>query len=249
MSEIDIHHLAAAYALDALEERERAEFEAHYESCEICRADVVAFRGTMAQVGEAFSVAPAASVKDRVMADVGATRQLSPSVSVVDPSSRRRRTTWMLAAAAAVILVVVSVVAFAGRDSAEPAYASDLARVMEQPDAQMLHLEGADGTDGTFMVAWSDTLGEAVLIGEDLEPAPDGMAYELWWFPTDDSTTAPPSPNEDGRMAMYVLDPADDGDVHDSLDVPETPAAWAITLEPAQGSAVTTGDVMFVATV
>jgi anti-sigma-K factor RskA len=248
MSEIDIHHLAAAYALDALDERERAEFEAHYESCEICRADVVAFRSTMAQVGEAYSVPPPSSMKDRVMADIAATRQLSPTLSVVDLASRRR-TTWILAAAAALVLIVVSVVALAARGDEQPAYAADLARVMEQPDAQMLHLDGAEGAEGSFMVAWSDTLGEAVLIGEDLPPAPDGMAYELWWFPEEGSTTAPPSPNEDGRMAMYVLDSADDHDVHQSIEVPESPAAWAITLEPAGGSAVTTGDVMFVAAV
>ena len=30
MSDIDIHHLAAAYALDALDSHERAAFEAHY---------------------------------------------------------------------------------------------------------------------------------------------------------------------------------------------------------------------------
>ena len=53
MSDIDIHHLAAAYALDALDARERAAFEAHYPSCEVCRADVLEFRSTLAVVAEA----------------------------------------------------------------------------------------------------------------------------------------------------------------------------------------------------
>ena len=48
MSDIDIHHLSAAYALDALDERERMAFEAHYPSCDVCRADVIDFRDTIA---------------------------------------------------------------------------------------------------------------------------------------------------------------------------------------------------------
>ena len=51
--DIDIHHLSAAYALDALDERERVAFEAHYPSCEVCRGDVQAFRATLAQVAAA----------------------------------------------------------------------------------------------------------------------------------------------------------------------------------------------------
>ena len=40
MTEIDVHHLAAAYALDALDDRERMAFEGHYGSCEVCHTDV-----------------------------------------------------------------------------------------------------------------------------------------------------------------------------------------------------------------
>jgi anti-sigma factor RsiW len=40
VSGIDIHQLAAAYALDALDDRERAEFEAHYPTCPVCRPEV-----------------------------------------------------------------------------------------------------------------------------------------------------------------------------------------------------------------
>ena len=43
---MDIHHLAAAYVLDALDPRERDEFETHYGACDVCRDDVVAFRRT-----------------------------------------------------------------------------------------------------------------------------------------------------------------------------------------------------------
>ena len=55
MSDIDIHHLAAASALDALDSHAAA-FEAHYPSCEVCRADVLEFRSTLAVVAEAEAV-------------------------------------------------------------------------------------------------------------------------------------------------------------------------------------------------
>jgi len=48
-------------------------------------------------------------------------------------------------------------------------------------------------------------------------------------------------------MAMYVLDTAPTGEVHRSLDAPQDPSAWAITLEPKSGSAVATGQIIFVA--
>ena len=117
MSDIDVHHLAAAYALDALDQRERAAFEAHYERCDVCRADVLEFRGTMAEVAGALSTPPPPSLKDRVMADIAVTRQLSPSlVAPVPAPTGRSRGSWaMLAAAAAVIIaLVVGVVAFNG---------------------------------------------------------------------------------------------------------------------------------------
>lgn len=248
MSDVDIHHLAAAYALDAVDEHERTKFEEHYESCDVCRADVVELRRTMARVAEGFATPPPSAVKQRVLAEITATRQVSPAVAAVAELAARRpvrRAWWTLAAAAAVVLVVVSVVAVTNRDGSS--FESELALVMEQPDAKMLHLSAQGDAAGSFKVAWSGSMGEAVLMGDDLPPAPSGKAYELWWFPQPGSTSAPASPNADGRLAMYVLDPAVDGSVHRVVHMPETPAAWAITLEPAKGAAVTTGDVMFIA--
>jgi anti-sigma-K factor RskA len=48
---------------------------------------------------------------------------------------------------------------------------------------------------------------------------------------------------------MYVLDPAADGNVHRSFAAAETPAAWAITVEPAGGAPTATGDIIYIASV
>jgi len=239
MTGIDVHHLAAAYALDALDDRERSAFEAHYGACEVCRTDVLEFRHTLTQVADSLVDPPPMSLKATVMAEVATTRQLSPLVAPVvalDERRRARSLMSMAAAAAAIVMIVVGVVSFRGGDEPDT-FAVDLARVMEQPDAEVLTLENQGGAEGSFKVAWSNSLGEAVLIGEDLPTTPDNKAYELWLITPDSST------------AMYVLDPAEDGNVHHTLKAPAAPTAWAITVEPAAGSATATGDIIFVANV
>ena len=243
MSDIDIHHLAAAYALDALDSHERAAFEAHYPSCEVCRADVLEFRSTLAVVAEAEAVPPPPDLKRRVMEEIAQTRQLSPHLpsSVTDLAERRRRrrrmTVTLLAAAAAAGVFVAGALTVGGDDS--PAYATALVKVLEHSDAQFATLSG-DG-DGQVRVAWSGDAERAVLLADDLPEAPDGMAYELWLI------------DESGPVPMSVLDRAVGGEIRDAIvmddDVDREPTAWGITLEPAAGSATPTGDILFAAEV
>jgi len=239
MTDIDVHHLAAAYALDALDDRERTAFEAHYGSCEVCRTDVLEFRQTLTQVADSLVAPPPVSLKAKVMAEVATTRQLSPLVAPVVALDERRRARSLMSmavAAAAVVMIVVGVVSFRGDDETDT-FAADLARVLEQPDSQVLNLANQGDAEGSFKVAWSNSLGEAVLIGEDLPTTPDDKAYELWLI------------TPDASMAMYVLDPAKDGNVHHTLKAPADPSAWAITVEPAEGSATATGEIIFVSNV
>lgn len=237
MSDIDLHHLSAAYALDALDHHERIAFEAHYESCDVCRADVLSFRETLADVAVASATPPPPSLKDRVLAEVSVTRQLSPSVPSVSPlASVRRLAPILLAAAAVLALVVVGVVAVAGRDRTD-AFSVQLARLMEQPDVRMVQLQNKAGTTGTFKVAWSPGLRQAALIGDNLAPTPAGKAYELWLV----------TPQR--ALAMSVLDPAADGNVHRVVAAAADPTAWAITVEPKTGSPVATGPIISVSEV
>src|SRR5690606_21595692 len=136
-------------------------------------------------------------------AEVATTRQLSPVVSPVSHAARRpTRSLMAFAAAAAAIVMVVVAITVLRPDGDDDVFATDLARVMAQTDSRMVTLENNSGSDGTFKVAWSNSLGEAVLIGENLPAAPHDHAYELWLISGDQS------------MAMEVLDRADDGNVH-----------------------------------
>lgn len=242
MTTHDLHHLAAAYALDALDAAERASFEAHYPSCEVCNADVRSFRATLAEVAAAEAVSPPPALKARVMAEVADTRQLSPLLpeGVAQLDRRRAASFIRLVTAAAAALVLIGVAAFVvGRSSApdDAGVASALEEVLAEPDARTVVLTPADGVSGSVRVSWSETDGRAVVIAEGLAPAADGRAYELW------------SIDERGPTPMSMLDQAGDGSIRSVVDLDGEPALWGVTIEPAEGSDTPTEPILHQAAV
>ena len=240
MSGIDIHQLAAAYALDAVDERERAEFEAHYPTCPVCRPEVAGFRETLSQVAAGVAVPPPASLKAAVMAEISATRQLSPLLpeSVIDLAShrqRRQRMGRLLTAAAAIVLLGIGAFVVGRQSSNDDGYAAAAASVLARPDALVTPLDGT-GT-GTFRVAWSASADQIVVMGDGLADPGDGKAYELWLI--DDA----------GAHAVRLLDQADGAQVRRVINVDGAPTQWAITVEPEGGVDEATGDIIFVGTV
>jgi anti-sigma-K factor RskA len=236
MTNNDIHHLAAAYALDALDPAERAEFEAHYPSCDVCRTDVFGFRATLTEVAAANPVAPSADVKARVMQQVAQTRQLSPLLpeGVVDLAQRRRRASFstLAAAAAAVVLLVGAASFFVGRTtSGGEQFAADVEQILERPDGRVVTLDGPGS--GQFKIVWSDGADQALVIADDLPDPGPGMAYELWLI------------DGAGPQPLGLLDPASSGSVRRALTLDGTPVQWGVTIEPASGSPAPTGDILY----
>src|SRR5438132_10799221 len=100
-----IHELVAAYALDALDDSERSEFEEHLADCEQCSTELGGLRdaaAALAYVPE--GPAPPAALRDRVLDRVHAER-----TSNVVPLRRRVAlpavaTLAVAAAAAAIVL-------------------------------------------------------------------------------------------------------------------------------------------------
>ena len=65
---MDAHELIAPYALDALDEREREEFEAHLRSCDRCRAELPALREAAAAMSFAADApAPPDRLRGRIL--------------------------------------------------------------------------------------------------------------------------------------------------------------------------------------
>jgi anti-sigma factor RsiW len=78
----DEHAMVGAYALDAVDDGERAEFELHLAGCPLCSADVPAFREVLARLARSAQTAPPADLVARTVRQAHEVRQ--------DPPPRRR---------------------------------------------------------------------------------------------------------------------------------------------------------------
>jgi len=74
----DLHALSGAYALDAIDDIERAAFLRHLTDCETCAAEVGEFREVTARLGDVAEEPPVA-LRANVLAAIGQTRQLGPA--------------------------------------------------------------------------------------------------------------------------------------------------------------------------
>ena len=86
-----IHELTAGYAVDALDQTELAEFEAHLSGCPSCRQEIAQFRESAAELAVLLEIAPPPALRDNVLSAVRNTPQLaagepiSPAVALPAP--------------------------------------------------------------------------------------------------------------------------------------------------------------------
>ena len=169
-----LHDLTAAYALDALDEDERRDYEAHLARCERCREELVSLSEGASSLAYAVDApAPSPQLRERILASARAER---PNVVPLRPR-------WALPAAAAAVVAVAAAIALAiwaaslsNRLDRERALASDqerVAAILAAPDA---HPYGVP-SGGLLAVTPS---GEAALVLTRLEAARKGMTYEAW---------------------------------------------------------------------
>ena len=235
----DLHSLAAAYALDALDADERAEFEAHVSTCTVCARDVAEFGAVAASLAETSATVPPPQMKAAVMSQLDDLPQEPPPVRtepvtapLVDLAERRRRKLSMpnlLAAAAAVALIAIgAVVITANRGSS--AYDD----VVTAPDAVVTQLDGASGT---IEVVYSDELDRVAVRGSGLGDLGPGLRYALWAIA--DGTPIPAGLFEPG-----------DGDIEYVTELADVSAeAWGVTIEPETGSDQPTTEIILYAEV
>lgn len=183
---VDIHALSGAYAVDAVDDVERAQFERHLADCDSCRAEVDSLREAASLISTTSPVAPPTSLRDAVLAGIQTVRPLPPVVVAAAERGRstRRRFPALLAAAAALIVVGgVGATAFdLARDDRDRtdtvAVDTPANRVLQAPDALRRTEPLAGG--GTVTVVRSESLNQAVVITEDMPSAPSLHTYELW---------------------------------------------------------------------
>ena len=157
---MDVHDLTPAYALDALDDVERTEYEAHLAQCARCREELAQLSESAAALAWAVeSPAPPAALRSRILAETAAGRE-----NVV-PLVRRRL--WQgVSAVAACAAIGLGIWASTLRNDHAFSVAAD----------RMVQLQGADG-----YVALTRT-GMGVLVVK-MAAAPAGQTYEAWVIP------------------------------------------------------------------
>jgi anti-sigma factor RsiW len=219
----DIHALSGAYAVDALDDIERAQFEHHLAECADCRAEVASLRSTAGLLAETTASAPPERLRERVLADISTVRPLPPDVET-GAAPRRRFRLAPLAAAAAVIAAVAAggiVIAEPWADDSSQTQLSAADRVLQADDAER-YTEGIDGSEATLVR--SPSLNQAVLVTQDMAPPPEGKVYELW-LDHEGVGMVPAGLMAEGGSHTVMLE----GD-------PGTALGAGITIEPAGGS-------------
>ncbi|GAA4749309.1 anti-sigma factor [Nocardioides endophyticus] len=228
----DIHALSGAYAVDALDDIERAGFERHLTECAECRAEVAGLREAAALLAETTATEPPAALRDRVLADITKVRPLPPETPAAPPVPARRqgRGVRLLAAAAAVVVLgggaaVVWQQPWQDSTGEAPSVAD---QVLSAPDARSTSLDFPGGAKAT--VTHSDSMGKAVLVTEKMPPPPKGMVYQLWLDqPVSGMVSAGVMPVKADQKIML------EGDAR-------TADAAGITIEPEGGSDHPTSD-------
>jgi anti-sigma-K factor RskA len=239
----DIHALAGAYALDAVDDLERTAFERHLRECETCAADLAELRETTARLADGTWSAPPPRLREQVLAQVSRTRQLPPGrpprprAAAAGARPVRR---WLVAAAAAVVLVAGAGVAGyvlqeqRVRDAEQTAEqaeqrAAEIQALLAAPDARLRG--GAVTGGGRLTVVTSASLDTGMVLLAGARPPGADQAYQLWLI--DDA----------GPVSAGVL-PA--GTAGDTVLVPAVGDAEQVglTLEPAGGSTTPTEPIL-----
>jgi anti-sigma-K factor RskA len=199
MAQPEIHDLAAAYALDALDPEDRWTYERHLDSCERCREEVAALRESAGELAYAAEGAePPPELRDRILAAARAERRTATVVPL------RRRwlfpTTAVAAVAAACAAVGLGLWANSLRD---------------RPSQRVVAVQGAagnlivDGDRATLVVCLekvpAEKTYEAWVIKDD-RPRPAGL------FPGGCSSVPLDEPVKPGNVVAVTLEAAGGSD-------------------------------------
>ncbi|MGH9168092.1 MAG: anti-sigma factor [Acidimicrobiia bacterium] len=231
----DIHTLAGAYALHALPSEERRFFMEHLAACEACREEVRELQATAARLGAAAYEPPPPGLRERVLAEIDVTRQEAPLVGRAPAPPPRWLGRVLVPVAAVLALLTIGLALLVGElnqrlDRLETLTA-ELVAILAAPDGRRVALETPEGTLAHFV--YSPGEGRGVLVAEGLRPVPEDRAYALWLI--DQEGPQPAGlfrPGADGRATELVV-----GDLASAQ-------ALGITIEPATGSLVPTGEVL-----
>ena len=189
----DLHVLTGSYALDAISDTEREEFERHLQHCPACVAEVRGMRETAARLALACAVTPPARMEQQVLAATYRTRQLPPlsadrprralprrasSRSAFPRGAVTRRVAVLAAAASVAVAAALGITQLSAQHQLDQARATAIARVVTAPDAHVATARTSVG--GSVTVVTSAALREAVVSASGMASLPSSRVYQVW---------------------------------------------------------------------
>jgi len=253
MTHQELIESAASYALDALDEEERAVFEAHLAGCPECQSEVAAYRevaGILAHAAPSAAM-PSPALRDRIMREARHVRPIAtarPVLSTAAPAGSTSKTRsailpWAVAGAAIAAALAFAIVYKGERDeasklrerllSAEATLARDdstLAAFLG-PEVHVVSLTVASEAKPRMRVFWNHTRKTFIVTALNMPPAPAGKTYQLWAIrkgkPPMSMGTFDPDPSGRTTTTLAVANEINDGGFIDDC---------ALTVEPVGGS-------------
>ena len=244
----DIHGLSGAYAVDAVDDVERARFEAHMAGCSQCRDEVASLRAAAGELASMTLASPPPSLRAAVLRDISSVRPLPPRVtpeqaSAPEPTAptaapsapsapasleskraeRARRAPlrqWLVGVAAAAVLATGGLVWSPWSSETSTVQLTATQQVLQAKDAQRFEQKVGDAT---ATIVRSTSLKKAVIVTANMPDAPAGKVYELWLQQGSAMVKAGFMPAGPSNTVLL------DGDA-------ATAAGVGITVEPAGGS-------------
>jgi anti-sigma-K factor RskA len=250
--------MAAAYALDALDGAEQAEFEAHLaDGCVECEATLRESREALAAIAFAQPAAiPPPAVKAALLRRIEAT----DGRGIAARPARFGWARWAAGTLAASVAAAAFTAAFVaaryegrmGQVYRETAAArAELQRqeaalrerlqgyqavvdLLRDPRTRVVVLKGTSpAVTGSARVVWNERAGGHLFVA-DLPPAPAGKTYELWTI-----ARGKPAP-----AGVFDVDASGHGS-HRVAPAPATPVeVFAVSVEPAGGVPAPTGPIV-----
>jgi len=196
MTTSDIHSLSGAYALDAVDDLERAAFERHLRECDACALEVGELRETVSRLADTAAVEPPPSLRASVLDAVARTPQAPPGrPGRAQTTGHAAAARWRRFAAVSVAAGVIAAGAGIGTwtvadrnvDRAEKVAAAaqrraaEIEQVLAAPDVKVYPMTGKDG--GTVNVAVARSLNQAVAVLNGLPSPGKDRVYQLWMIP------------------------------------------------------------------
>jgi len=192
----DIHALAGAYVLNAVDDVERAAFTRHLAQCESCATEVQELRETAARLTDATWSVPPPRMRAEVLDRVSRVRQLS-----LGAGARRGAgaalSRWRRGAAAAAVVGIFATGAAAATYGVQHQRVREQQAIAEAAQTQTARMRAvlsapdvrlratALRTGGRVTVAFSASEDRAV-VALTAPPAGPGRVYQLWMM---DGTT------------------------------------------------------------